>query len=79
MLSYINKIRVGGSEDPGCGSVVEHLPQMHKALGTIPKGSKCTKCPRKTALAVVFIVLSAEGLKGLGFKDLAEGNIFPQG
>lgn len=52
---------------------------MCKALGTIPKNSEDTKCFRKTAISAVFITLDAEGLKGLGFKDLAGGSIFPLG
>lgn len=52
---------------------------MHKALGTIPKSSEDTKYSRKTTVYVVFIVLDTEGLKGLGFKDLAEGSLFSLG
>jgi hypothetical protein len=70
---------VGSSEDRGCGSVVEHLLQMKKALGTIPKSSEDTKYSRKTTISVVFIILDPEDLKGLGFKDLAEGNLFSLG
>lgn len=59
--------------------MVERLPQMHKALATIPKSSENTKCSRKTTISVVFITLDAEGLKGLGFKDLAGGSTFSSG
>lgn len=73
----VSKTSVGGSEDGKCGSAVERLSQMCKALGTIPKSSEDTKCSRKTTISAVFIALDAEGLKGLGFKDLAGGSIPP--
>lgn len=73
----VSKTSVGGSEDRKCGSAVEHLSHMCKALGTIPKSSEDTKCSRKTAISAVFITLDAEGLKGLGFKDLAGESIPP--
>lgn len=70
---------VGGSEDRGCGSVVEHLFQMYKVLRTTPKSSEGIKYSRKTTISVVFIIPGPEGLKGLGFKDLAEGRLFSSG
>lgn len=67
---------VGSFEDRGCGSVVEYLFWMKKVLGIIFKSFEDIKYFRKIIIFVVFIIFDLEDLKGLGFKDLVEGNFF---